>query len=103
MADYVSDEELYSIIEILLIYYSAINKQLTEEEILRKIRKLERKGGKIMTILQEREMKGIEKGKLESGDLGGLTPNNSNSKQLVLFTNQSGSDIISDPDCLFWK
>lgn len=56
------DEELYYYIDILLIYFSAVNKSLTEEEIKTKIQELEGKGGKIMTILQEREQKGIEQG-----------------------------------------
>lgn len=55
-------EELSKMIEILLIYYGAANRNLTEENIISKIKELEGKGEKIMTILEARELKGIEKG-----------------------------------------
>ncbi|MFA5576928.1 MAG: DUF4351 domain-containing protein [Tissierellaceae bacterium] len=58
-------------VEILLIYYSSANKELTEEAIINKIRKLEGKGEKIMTILELRELRGIEKG-MEQGLEKGL-------------------------------
>jgi len=65
VGDSVPDEELYKILETLFIYFAATNKKLTEEDILRKIRQLEGKGEKIMTILQARETKGIEQGRIE--------------------------------------
>lgn len=55
-------EELIFYIDIMLIYFSAANKNLTEEEIRAKIQELGGKGEQIMTILQEREQKGIEEG-----------------------------------------
>ncbi|SMB88896.1 conserved hypothetical protein (putative transposase or invertase) [Desulfonispora thiosulfatigenes DSM 11270] len=58
----VTEEEFNKYIDILLIYYSSVNKNLTEEDILRKVQELGGKGERIMTILQEREQKGIEKG-----------------------------------------
>jgi len=63
--DVVTDEELNTMIDIILLYYSATNKELTEEDFIRKIRKLDGKGEKLMTILQAREMRGIEKGRQE--------------------------------------
>lgn len=45
-----------------MLYYSAVNKNLTEKDIINKIQELEGKGEKIMTILQEREQKGIQIG-----------------------------------------
>lgn len=61
-----SEEELNRYLDTLLIYYSAANKNLTEENIIAKIEKLGGKGEKIMTILQEREQRGIEIG-IEKG------------------------------------
>lgn len=58
----VSSEELYYIVDILFVYYSAVNKDITEADIVRKIKELEGKGENIMTILQAREKRGIEKG-----------------------------------------
>lgn len=58
----VTEEEFNRYIDINLIYYSAVNKDLTEEDIIRKIQELGGKGEKIMTILQEREQKGIQQG-----------------------------------------
>ena len=55
-------ERLVSILEILLLYYSAANKDFTEEELNRKIRELDGKGAEIMTILEVREKRGIEEG-----------------------------------------
>ena len=63
---YMFHEELYSLIDTILIYYSSANKNLTEEDIIRKIQELDGKGEKIMTILQAREQKGIAKG-IEQG------------------------------------
>ena len=57
-----TEEELNRYLDTLLIYYSAVNKNLTEEDIIAKIQELGGKGEKIMTILQEREQKGIEEG-----------------------------------------
>ena len=71
VGDGVPDEELSKILETIFIYFSATNKELTEDDILRKIRKLEGKGEKIMTILQAREIKGIEQG-MEQGIERGL-------------------------------
>ncbi len=63
-----TDEQLNHYVDILLIYYSAVNKNLTEEDIIEKIKELGGKGERIMTILQEREQKGMEKG-IELGKL----------------------------------
>lgn len=63
---FLTDEELSRYIDILLIYYSAANKNLTEEDIIQKIKELGGKGAKVMTILQEREQKGIQYG-IEQG------------------------------------
>ncbi|MFA5576929.1 MAG: Rpn family recombination-promoting nuclease/putative transposase [Tissierellaceae bacterium] len=71
VADTIPDEKLHIMVEILLIYYSSANKELTEEAIINKIRKLEGKGEKIMTILELRELRGLEKG-LERGLEQGL-------------------------------
>ncbi len=57
-----TEEELNYYLDTLLIYYSAANKNLTEEVIMAKIQELGGKGEKIMTILQEREQRGIEEG-----------------------------------------
>ena len=57
-----TEEELNRYLDTLLIYYSAVNKNLTEEDIIAKIQELGGKGEKIMTILQEREQRGIEEG-----------------------------------------
>lgn len=58
----VTEEELNKYVDIFLLYYSAVNKNLTEEDIIQKIQELGGKGEKIMTILQEREQKGIQQG-----------------------------------------
>ncbi len=63
-------EDLYYYINILLLYFSAVNKNLTEEEIRVKIQELGGKGEQIMTILQEREQKGIEQGRHEGIEIG---------------------------------
>lgn len=57
-----TEEELNSYLDTLFIYYSAVNKNLTEEDIKSKIQELGGKGEKIMTILQERKQQGIEEG-----------------------------------------
>lgn len=57
-----TEEELNRYLDTLLIYYSAVNKNLTEEDIIAKIQELGGKGEKIVTILQEREQRGIEEG-----------------------------------------
>lgn len=57
-----TDEELHYYIDILLIYFSAANKNLTEKDIKKMIQNLGGKGEKIMTILQERKQQGIEEG-----------------------------------------
>ncbi|HHV38472.1 MAG TPA: Rpn family recombination-promoting nuclease/putative transposase [Tepidimicrobium sp.] len=62
---------MYSLIDTILIYYSSANKNLTEEDIIRKIQELDGKGEKIMTILQAREQKGIAKG-IEQGIAKGI-------------------------------
>jgi predicted transposase/invertase (TIGR01784 family) len=58
----VTEEELNKYVDIFLIYYSAVNKNLTEEDIIQKIQELGKKESIIMTILQEREEKGMQKG-----------------------------------------
>lgn len=63
-------EKLTSILEILLIYYSSANKDFTEEELTKRIRALDGKGEKFMTILQEREQIGLEQGLEQGLELG---------------------------------
>lgn len=68
--DKVPDEELSKVLETMFIYFLATNKELTEDDILRKIKELDGKGDKIMTILQARETKGIEQGIERGLELG---------------------------------
>ena len=49
-------------LDIMLIYFSAANRSLTEEKIKVKIQELGENRAEIMTILQERGQKGIEEG-----------------------------------------
>lgn len=58
----IDDEKLYYYINILLIYFQNTGNEITEADLNRKIKELDGKGDKIMTILQAREQKGIEKG-----------------------------------------
>lgn len=67
----VSLEELAYYIDIILLYFSATNREFTEAEIRDKIRQLDGRGSEIMTILQEREQRGLEQG-LELGLQKGL-------------------------------
>lgn len=64
----VSDEVFNKIINTLLLYYSSANKEISEEEIVKKVQELDGKGSKVMTILERREQRGIEKG-IEQGKI----------------------------------
>ena len=68
MQSELSDEEFNKYIGIMLIYYVAVKKDISEQDIVQKIQELDGKGSKIMTILEQREQKGIEKG-LEKGKI----------------------------------
>lgn len=59
------EEVVVSYTEVLLVYFSIVKKNVTEEKILKKIEGLGGKGAKLMTILEEREQRGIEKGRQE--------------------------------------
>src|SRR5699024_2167763 len=59
----VADEEMQAYIELILFYYSQANKHITEEMLIEKIRKSGGKGAELLTILEARERKGIEKTK----------------------------------------
>lgn len=61
----VTEEVFNRVIDTLLLYYSSVNKEVSEEDIVRKIQELGGKGGEIMTILEKRHEDGIEKGKIE--------------------------------------
>lgn len=63
-------EKLQNLINTTFIYVSALNKDITEEDIIRKINELDGKGEKIMTILEQRELKGMEKGIVEGMEKG---------------------------------
>lgn len=69
-AEILSTEELAYYMDLILLYLSATNKDFTEADIRTKIRELDGRGSEIMTILQEREQKGIEIGKQEGIELG---------------------------------
>ena len=51
-----------------MMYMSKTDKKITEDKLMKKIDQLEGKGEKIMTILEERELRGIEKG-IEKGKI----------------------------------
>ena len=51
-----------------MMYMSKTDKKITDDKLMKKIDQLEGKGQKIMTILEERELRGIEKG-IEKGKL----------------------------------
>ena len=59
------EETVSDIMGILMMYMSKTDKKITEDKLMKKIDQLEGKGEKIMTILEERELRGIEKGKIE--------------------------------------
>ncbi|NMB42733.1 MAG: Rpn family recombination-promoting nuclease/putative transposase, partial [Clostridiales bacterium] len=92
-ADKVADEDLYTIVEIMLIYYSAAAKDLTEEDILKKIKKLGGKGGKLMTILEQREQRGMEKG-IEKGILLGISEERKNLARKMLMDKEPENKIM---------
>ncbi len=58
----VAEEMVQYYFEILLRYFAAVNKEITEEMIKEKVKKLGGKGSMIMTILDKREEKGINLG-----------------------------------------
>jgi|SRR5690625_675888 len=58
----VTDDDVQRVIELILLYFTKSNKNFTEEDLTRKVRELEGKGEDIMSILQEREKKGLMKG-----------------------------------------
>ena len=47
---------------ILIMYMSKTDKKIADDKLMKKIDQLEGKGQKIMTILEERELRGIEQG-----------------------------------------
>ena len=55
-------ETIYYYIEMILTYFSSVKKDISEEKLKRKIEELEGKGDIIMTILQEKELKGKKEG-----------------------------------------
>lgn len=61
-SQFIPEEKLDYYVGILLLYFTAANREFTEHKLRRKINELEGKGEAIMTILQRREKKGIEKG-----------------------------------------
>lgn len=58
----VSKEDFNRYADTILLYFSSFNSDIREEDIVQKIQELGGKGERIMTILQEREQKGIEEG-----------------------------------------
>ena len=62
------EETVSDIMGILMMYMSKTDKKITEDKLMKKIDQLEGKGEKIMTILEERELRGIEKG-IEKGKI----------------------------------
>lgn len=62
----ISEEDFNKYINIMLLYYAAVKKDISEQDIVQKIQELDGKGSKIMTILERREQKGIEQG-IEQG------------------------------------
>ena len=62
MQSELSEEEFNKYIGIMLLYYAAVKKDISEQDIVQKIQELDGKGSKIMTILEQREQKGIEQG-----------------------------------------
>lgn len=61
------DEELDKyrpIVRLILKVFKYVTQE-DEDKLMKKIDQLEGKGEKIMTILEERELRGIEKGKIE--------------------------------------
>ncbi len=61
------DEELDKyrpIVRLILKVFKYVTQE-NEDKLMKKIDQLEGKGEKIMTILEERELRGIEKGKIE--------------------------------------
>lgn len=59
------EETVVSVTEVLMVYVSVTDKDITEEKLVKKIEELGGKGSKLMTILEEREQKGIERGRQE--------------------------------------
>lgn len=58
----VPNEVLLPLIQVIFLYLSLLNKEIKEEDIIRKVKQSEGKGERILTILELREQKGIEKG-----------------------------------------
>jgi predicted transposase/invertase (TIGR01784 family) len=67
----VPNEVLLPLIQVIFLYLSLLNKEIKEEDIIRKVKQSEGKGERILTILELREQKGIEKG-LQQGLQKGL-------------------------------
>lgn len=63
---YIVTEEVFNWIANIGFVYMSANKEISEEDIFQKIQELGGKGGEIMTILERREEKGIEKGKIQT-------------------------------------
>lgn len=59
---FISEEDLDYYIHALLLYFTSANREFTEHKLQGKIKELDGKGETIMTILDRREKKGIEKG-----------------------------------------
>lgn len=64
----VSQEAFNRIIDILLLYFSSANKEISEEDIVQKIEELGGKGDKIMTILKKAKRR-IRRNKRRNVDL----------------------------------
>ena len=66
----VGKQEPYEVLNyyvgVLLKYFSEVKKEITEEQLKQKLEELEGKGKIIMTILEQRELKGREQG-IEQG------------------------------------
>ncbi len=71
MGPKVPNEVLLPLIQVIFLYLSLLNKEIKEEDIIRKVKQSEGKGERILTILELREQKGIEKG-LQQGLQKGL-------------------------------
>src|SRR5699024_7468579 len=63
LSERATDEEIQKTVDLLLLYYHAASRDFKEEELIRKIQDLDGKGEQIMTILQERERRGLERGR----------------------------------------
>lgn len=65
LSEDIHNDDIQRMIDTMLLYYSAVNKNISEDDITKKVHELDGKGAKIVTILQQREEKGREEGRLK--------------------------------------